>query len=95
MANMNNNVGVFHWIRESVRRAVLLGFSDAIEQIGAPNDRDALSPQLLAVLKEGESLAVEGPKGVPLNPGRGKAQAPKRLGRSLSQIQGDTAGAAG
>ena len=30
-----NNMGVFGWIRESVRRSVLLGFSDAVEQIGA------------------------------------------------------------
>lgn len=80
-----NNLGVFHWIRESVRRAVLLGFSDAIEQIGTTDDREALSPQLLAVMKEGEVQAVEGNGGTARG-GRGKGSS-KRLGRSLSQIQ--------
>ena len=50
--NSNSNVGVFGWIREGVRRAVLLGFSDAVEQIGAADDKDALHPQLQSLLRE-------------------------------------------
>ncbi len=50
--NSNSNVGVFGWIREGVRRAVLLGFSDAVEQIGTADDKDALHPQLQSLLRE-------------------------------------------
>ena len=50
--NSNGNVGVFGWIREGVRRAVLLGFSDAVEQIGTADDKDALHPQLQSLLRE-------------------------------------------
>ena len=48
-----NNMGVFGWIRESVRRSVLLGFSDAVEQLGASADSsEPLNPQFAAMLRE-------------------------------------------
>jgi hypothetical protein len=80
---MNSNVGVFGWIREGVRRAVLLGFSDAVEQIGAADDKDALHPQL-------QSLLREAPRRLPAET-RAAAEPTmsrherKRLGRTLGQ----------
>ncbi len=76
-----NNVGVFAWIRDSVRRAVLLGFSDAVEQIGGIDDKEPLHPQLAAVMKQAPALKYE-PAPTPRNER-------KRLGRSLGQFQNE------
>jgi hypothetical protein len=79
-----SNVGVFGWIREGVRRAVLLGFSDAVEQVGASDEKESLHPQLQSLLRESpRRLTAESPPVEPL-PTR---QQRKRLGRSLGQIQ--------
>ena len=43
---------VFGWIRDSVRRAVLLGFSDAVEQVGTLEGNQNINPQLLSMLKQ-------------------------------------------
>ncbi len=79
-----SNLGVFGWIRESVRRSVLLGFSDAVEQFGAAADSDEpLNPQMAAVLREAAAKpALPAHDDRPVaKPGR------KRLGRSLDQLR--------
>ena len=79
-----SNLGVFGWIRESVRRSVLLGFSDAVEQLGATADpNESLHPQLASVLGQAapsvlNSIAEQPPTNKPK---------PKRLGRSLEQLR--------
>jgi hypothetical protein len=78
-----SNVGVFGWIRESVRRAVLLGFSDAVEQLGTPADaQEGLHPQLAAVLGQSTPRILERENAR----GTGKPDR-KRLGRSLDQFR--------
>jgi len=77
-----NNAGFFQWLRESVRRTVLLGFSDALEQIGAPHDGHELSPQLLTVLREQTAAAIEH-QAAPRAPRTER----KRLGRSLDALR--------
>jgi hypothetical protein len=74
-------MGFFAWLREGVRRAVLLGFSDAISQIGNRSESDELGPQLAAALQQGIAdpnrdmmPAISAPSGR------------KRLGKSLAQI---------
>ncbi|MBX7168863.1 MAG: hypothetical protein K1X74_21180 [Pirellulales bacterium] len=43
----------YAWIREGVRRAVLLGVSDAVDQLGTPNDENGdLNHNLLAILRD-------------------------------------------
>ena len=71
----NMNVNFFEWIREGVRKSVLLGVSDAIEQIGAPNDADQLHPNLTAMLQEPPKQKKSRGNG-----GR------KRLGKSLKDM---------
>ena len=79
-----NNVGFFQWLRESVRRTVLLGFSDAIEQLGVPADGKEMNPHLLAVLRQQTAAAVEHQSSVAH---RAEARTErKRLGRSLDQL---------
>ncbi len=88
-----SNLNVYGWIRDSVRRAVLLGFSDAVDQIGALEGNQSINPHLLTLLKQnpatnavasessGASVAVaEEPTG---------AKPRRRLGRSLDDIRGD------
>lgn len=81
-----SNLGVFSWIRESVRRSVLLGFSDAVEQLGVAASADEpLHPQLAAVLHESAPRAfMHAPA-----EGRSSHSKPKRkrLGRSLEQLR--------
>jgi hypothetical protein len=73
----NAQMSFYAWIRESVKRAVLLGLSDAIEQIGTPVEGDASHEKLLASLRQ--HVAIEA-KVETAAPGR------KRLGKSLDQI---------
>ena len=75
------NVNFFEWLRDSVRQSVLLGVSDAVEQIGTPPDTGDMQPQLAAMLTatDGKSKPKSSPKGG----GR------KRLGKSLKEM--DTA----
>ena len=58
-----SNLGVFGWIRESVKRSVLLGFSDAVEQLGSAADpSDPIHPQLASVLRQAaQPLALAEP----------------------------------
>jgi hypothetical protein len=89
MNNSNNNsLGVFHWIRESVRRSVLLGFSDAVEQLGVPSgEAGEVSPHLMAVLRHtNPSPAL--PSAEPVaEPAATVKTERKRLGRSLDQLR--------
>jgi hypothetical protein len=81
-------MGLFVWIREGVRRAVVLGFSDAIAEIGERNASEDLGEQLAVSLRE--RLAIEpaskhAAPTIPAPPGR------KRLGKSLEQIRTENA----
>ncbi len=46
---MSGSSGLFNWIREGVRQSVLLGVSDALESIGAPDQSDKLHPALMSI----------------------------------------------
>ena len=79
-----SKLGFYGWIRENVRRAVLLGFSDAVEQLGLPAENGEVSPQLLAVLRPAKPLlTADSPARPTTQTGGGR----KRLGRTLEQIQ--------
>jgi hypothetical protein len=75
-------MGFFAWLREGVRRSVLLGFSDAIAQIGNRAQSDDLGPQLVAALQQGmqtESAALVN------QPASSTGR--RRLGKSLEEIR--------
>lgn len=76
------NVNFFDWLRNGVRQSVLLGVSDAIDQIGAPDDSEQLHPVMSEVLQIGEA-----PKKKRVS--RGGAR--KRLGKSLKELEPTTA----
>lgn len=77
-----SKLGFYGWIRENVKRAVLLGFSDAVEQLGLPPENEEVSPRLLAVLRPTTPLTAE-PQATKPATGGGR----KRLGQTLEQIQ--------
>ena len=70
------NVNFFEWLRDGVRQSVLLGVSDAIEQIGTPADTDELHPNVAALI----TGTTTKPKRASGNQGR------KRLGKSLKEM---------
>jgi hypothetical protein len=67
---------LFDWIREGVKRSVMLGVSDAMEAIGAPasDEGQAQFARLLAASTAPQSLPASAADGVLKR---------KRLGRSL------------
>ena len=42
----------FHWVREGVRQAVVLGFADAIEDVGTRNRDEDFGASLAQSLRE-------------------------------------------
>ena len=77
-------MGFFAWIREGVRRAVLLGVSDAVDEIGKRAPGEDLGPQLALAIREGIAIPVEEPQQPKIGSSRSGR---KRLGRSLEQIR--------
>jgi hypothetical protein len=71
------NINLFQWIREGVRHSVLLGVSDAVEQIGTHPTGDNLSTRLGEYLRGSTS---EAPSRV------GGSNQRKRLGRTLKDL---------
>ena len=70
---------LFTSIREGVKQSILLGVSDAIETIGAPDNSDEISPRLLEFLRRDTAADTE--KRIPATTGR------KRLGRTLKDLE--------
>lgn len=73
------NVNFFEWLRDGVRQSVLLGVSDAIEQIGTPADSEDLHPNVAALL-QGEGAGKAKRSGAANTGNR------KRLGRTLKDL---------
>lgn len=80
-----NGVNFFTWIRDGVRQSVLLGVSDAVEQLGTPASADEIHPSVAGLLAPSMNAQAKSP--APLqqnNPGTGHNR--KRLGRSLKEM---------
>ena len=81
-----STLNVYGWIRDSVRRAVLLGFSDAVEQLGAVEGNQNLNPQLLACLKPNPGTVAVAAT-VEAEPETESAKPRRRLGRTLDDLR--------
>ncbi len=83
-----NNMNFFGWIRDGVRQSVLLGVSDAVEQLGAPAATEELHPSVAGFLQRDANSEV--PKLAQVHPASAfNAAAPKsrkRLGKSLKDM---------
>lgn len=89
-----SSINFFGWIRDGVRQSVLLGVSDAIDQLGTPPSTDELHPDVVAFLQNGAPAAAAAgvaPKlagNAGASAGRNSGGNRKRLGRSLKDIEG-------
>lgn len=73
---------LFQWIREGVKRSVILGVSDAIDHLGAPPDSEHLQNSLHEFLQHSEEgSAATATLAAPASTKR------KRLGRSLRELE--------
>jgi hypothetical protein len=75
-------LNVFAWIREGVKRSVLLGVSDAMETIGAPEGDDGSLKQRLSQLLL--------PQAIPVTTRPALLGKRKRLGKSLRDVAPDS-----
>lgn len=66
----NMQFNLFSWLREGVKRSVLLGVSDAVETIGTPDVETQLNEQLFAGIEQKSKPSAKR----------------KRLGRSLKDM---------
>ncbi len=81
-ADREVGVNFFTWIREGVKQSVLLGVADAVEHLGAPPEGDNSSQKLLSFLRDDSS---------PSTTSKGRKGQPRRLGRSLRDIEAEKA----
>ncbi len=73
----------FQWVREGVRQAVVLGFADAIEDVGQRSRDEDFGGALAQSLRE--RLATAGEPNVIESAAAPKGR--RRLGRSLEAMQ--------
>ncbi|WP_182867590.1 hypothetical protein [Stieleria mannarensis] len=73
------NMNFFQWLRDGVRQSVVLGVSDAVEQIGLPETDQEVQPTLAALLGN-ESTTTTTPRR------KSTAASRKRLGKSLKDM---------
>lgn len=81
MSNMN----LFTWIRDGVRQSVLLGVSDAVEQLGTPAATEDLHPSVVGFLNK--ETSEDAPR---VTAKKGNTAGRKRLGKSLKEIGADS-----
>ena len=74
----------FEWIREGVKRSVLLGVSDAVETMGAPHDPEQSRDKIMSFLQEenSDSTGTSSRKRVAGSASGGQ----RKLGRSIADI---------
>ena len=70
---------LFAWIREGVRRSVILGVNDAVEEIGVPHGDEAWKERLVSLLEAPATDDAASASGIAANKR-------KRLGRSLKDF---------
>lgn len=76
------NFNFFEWLRDGVRRSVLLGVSDAVETMGVPDTEKDPHPAIAGLFgEEAKSLAA------PKSPRKRTTKtSQRRLGKSLKEI---------
>jgi|YNPNPStandDraft_1061719.scaffolds.fasta_scaffold18698_3 hypothetical protein len=82
------SLNFFGWIREGVKQSVLMGVHDALDHLGPRPDEDPIRERLIGFL----APAGETPASRCLPPASGSR---KKLGRSLKDIQAESASSAG
>ncbi len=76
------NFNFFDWIRDGVKRSVLLGVSDAVQTMGMPQEEESSKDKILSFLQDETDTAA--PRRRVTGSGSGGQ---RKLGRSLNDIQ--------
>lgn len=80
------NLNFFEWLRDSVRQSVLLGVSDAVEQIGVPDNEPEVSPTLAALLGDHSQATKPTKSRRKTASSNANTGSRKRLGKSLKDM---------
>ncbi|MEM6363333.1 MAG: hypothetical protein AAF745_02830 [Planctomycetota bacterium] len=75
----------FNWLRDSVRQSILMGVSDAVQQIGTPDKNAELHPDVAALLQSGPDL--DNAKTPTKRRRSTSTSGRKRLGKSLQDMK--------
>ena len=78
------NFNFFEWLRDGVRQSVILGVSDAVEQIGTPDTASEVNPEIAALL--GDGPVKGGTTATKRKRVSRKGTTQKRLGKSLQEL---------
>lgn len=78
------NFNFFDWIRDGVKRSVLLGVSDAVQTMGMPQEEESSKDKILSFLQDGTQGASSRRK----VPSSANSSGQKKLGRSINDIHG-------
>ena len=74
----------FEWIREGVKRSVLMGVSDAVETMGTPHDPEQARDKIMTFLKdETEAPSTTTRRRVSSS---SSSSGQRKLGRSITEI---------
>lgn len=84
MSSGGTTMSFFHWVREGVRQAVVLGFADAIEDVGTRSRDEDFGASLAQSLRERLAASSAEPTVIE---SQGLAKGRRRLGRSLEAMQ--------
>lgn len=76
------NFNFFEWLRDGVRQSVLMGVSDAVEQIGTPDQSTEINPEFAALLGDAPATTTASKRKRVARKGTSR----KRLGKSLQEL---------
>jgi hypothetical protein len=77
------NFNFFDWMRDGVKRSVLMGVSDAVQTIGMPQDEESSKDKILSFLRDDNSVVDAKPRRLP---GSSPSGSSRKLGKSIAEI---------
>lgn len=80
------NFNFFEWIRDGVKRSVLLGVTDAVHQLGMPSDEEKSRETILAFLQDDSGLGGARKRLTGTTASGGSGGGGRKLGRSIADI---------
>jgi hypothetical protein len=78
------NFNFFDWVRDGVKRSVLLGVSDAVQTMGMPHDEESTKDKILSFLQDSSPATPASRSRVSSSSSSKTSQ--RKLGRSISDI---------
>lgn len=85
---LDMNFNFFDWIRDGVKKSVLLGVSDAVEQIGMPHEEEEARTKILGFLQGDETNRLTAASPKKRLTGSSSASS-RKLGRSIADIHSE------